>query len=118
MRSQTITNREMDDVIGSHPDSLTLPREAARHIVECATCRRLAKALDEGHTSLELPEGRLRQIQTAINEDLRPVRPLASPGAFLLGFMLISLAVVAVGSLMLGLNGLEYTQQSPEDDDL
>jgi hypothetical protein len=105
MRSQTITCREMDGVIGSHPDSLTLPREAARHIVKCGTCRRLAKALDEAHTNLEPSESRLRQIQAAINEDLRPVRPLASARAFLLEFMLISLAVVAVGSRLLGVNG-------------
>src|ERR1700677_2179908 len=105
MRSQTMTCREMDGVIGSHSADLTLPREATEHVVECESCRRLVKALDKGHTRLELSEGRLKQIQAAIIEDLRPVRPLASSGVFLLAFMLISLAVVAIGSQLLGVNG-------------
>jgi hypothetical protein len=100
-----MTCREMDGVIGSHSGDLTLPREAADHVVECESCRRLVKALDKGHTSLEPPEGRLKQIQAAIKEDLRPVRPLASSGVFLLAFMLISVAVVAIGPLLLGVNG-------------
>jgi hypothetical protein len=33
------------------------------------------------------------------------VRPLASSGLFLLAFMLVSLVVVAIGSLLLGVNG-------------
>jgi len=33
----------------------TLSREAAEHVAECESCRRLVKALDTGHTSLELP---------------------------------------------------------------
>jgi hypothetical protein len=95
----------MDGVIGSHSGDSTLPREAAEHVAECESCRRLMKALDNGHTSLGPPEGRLRQIQAAIKEDLRPVRPLASSRVFLLAFMLISLAVVAIGSMLLGVNG-------------
>jgi hypothetical protein len=105
MRSQTMTCREIDGVIGSHSGDSTLSREAAEHVAECESCRRLVKALDTGHTSLEPPESRLRQIEAAIKEDLRPVRPLASSGVFLLAFMLISLAVVAIGSLLLGVNG-------------
>ncbi len=100
-----MTCREMDGVIGSHSGDLTLPREAAEHVVECEDCRRLVKALDKGHTSLEAHEGRLKQIQAAIKQDLRPVRPLASSGVFLLAFMLITLAVVAFGTLLLGVNG-------------
>jgi len=100
-----MTCREIDGVIGSHSGDSTLSREAAEHVAECESCRRLVKALDTGHTSLEPPESRLRQIQAAIKEDLRPVRPLASSGVFLLAFMLISLAVVATGSLLLGVNG-------------
>jgi hypothetical protein len=100
-----MTCREMDGVIGSHSGVLTLPREAAEHIIECESCRLLVKALDKDYASLGPPEGRLKQIQAAIKEDLRPVRPLASSGVFLLGFMLISLTVVAIGSLLLGVNG-------------
>ena len=88
-----------DETSSSHSGDSTLSREAAEHVAECESCRRLVKALDTGHTSLEPPESRLRQIQAAINEDLMPVRPLASSGVFLLAFMLISLAVVAIGSL-------------------
>ena len=105
MRSQTITCREMDAVIASHARDLALPDEAAEHLVECDGCRLLVKAFDRSYNSLGPPEGRLRQIQAAIKEDLRPVRPLASAGVFLLAFMLISLAVVAIGSLLLGVNG-------------
>src|ERR1700722_17658054 len=105
MRSQTMTCREIDGVIGSHSGDSTLSREAAEHVAECESCRRLVKALNTGHTSLEPPESRLRQIRAAITEDLRPVRPLASSGVFLLAFMLISLAVVAIGSRLLGVNG-------------
>ena len=100
-----MTCREMDGVIGSHSGDLTLPPEAAQHEVDCETCRLLLKALDKGPTSVGPPEVRLRQIQAAIKEDLRPVRPLASSGVFLLAFMLISVAVVAIGSLLLGVNG-------------
>ena len=69
MRSQTMTCREMDGVIGSHSGVLTLPREAAEHIIECESCRLLVKALDKDYTSLGPPEGRLKQIQAAIKED-------------------------------------------------
>src|SRR6202167_4714913 len=105
MRSQTMTCRDMDAVVASHAGDLTLPREAAEHVVECEGCRLVVKAFDKGHTSLGPTEGRLKKIQAAIKEDLRPVRPLASSGVFLLAFMLISLAVVATGSLLLGVNG-------------
>ena len=111
-----MTCREMDAVIASHAGDLTLPREAAEHVVECEGCRLLVKAFDNGHTILGPPEGRLKQIQAAIKEDLRPVRPLASSGVFLLAFMLISLAVVAIGSLLLGVNGWNALSSYPEDD--
>ncbi len=105
-----MTCREMDDVIGSHSGDLALPREGAQHVVECEGCRLLVRALGKSHTSLEAhilepPEGRLKKIQAALKEDLRPVRPLASSGVFLLAFMLISLAVVVMGSLLLGVSG-------------
>ena len=77
-----MTCREIDGVIGSHSGDSTLSREAAEHVAECESCRRLVKALDTGHTSLEPPESRLRQIQAAINEDLRPVRPWLPRASF------------------------------------
>src|SRR5438128_2687804 len=100
-----MTCGEMDTVIVSHSGDLTLPHEAAQHMAECEGCRLLVNALDKVHTSLEPSAGRLKQIQAAINEDLRPVRPLASSRVFFLAFMLISLAVVVIGSLLLGMNG-------------
>ena len=63
------------------------------------------EGIRQGYTGLGPPEGRLKQIQAAIKEDLRPVRPLASSGLFLLAFMLVSLVVVAIGPLLLGVNG-------------
>jgi hypothetical protein len=100
-----MTCREMDTVIGSHSGDSTLPPEAARHVVECEGCRLLVNALDKAHNGLEPSAGRLKQIQAAINEGLRPVRPLASSRVYLLAFMLISVAVVAIGSSLLGING-------------
>ena len=115
MRSQTMTCREIDGVIGSPGDS-PLSREAAEHVAECESCRRLVKALDTGHTSWEPPESRLRQIEAAIKEDLRPVRPLASSGVFLLAFMLVSLA--DRGDRLCAARGerLECARHYPEDD--
>jgi hypothetical protein len=46
MRSQTMTCREMDAVIASNAGDLTLPHEAAEHVVECEGCRLLLKAFD------------------------------------------------------------------------
>ena len=70
-----MTRREIDGVIGSHSGDSTLSREAAEHVAECESCRRLVKALDTGHTSLEPPESRLRQIQAAIKEDFEARAP-------------------------------------------
>ena len=63
MRSQTMTCREMDAVISSHAGDLTLPREAAEHVVECEGCRLLVKAFDNGHTILSPSEGRLNRFR-------------------------------------------------------
>ena len=100
-----MTCREMDTVIGSHSGDSTLPPEAARHVAECEGCRLLVSAFDTAHNGLVPSAGRLKQIQTAMIEGLRPVRPLASSRVFLLAFMLISVAVVAIGSSLLGMNG-------------
>ena len=62
-------------------------------------------ALDKPHNIFEPSEGRLKQIQAMINEDLRAVRPLASSRVFLLAFMLVSLVVVVSGSLLIGMKG-------------
>jgi len=78
-----MTCREMDGAIGSTSGDMPLPREAAQHVVECESCRLLVNALDKGHNSLEPSRGRLKQIQTTINEDLTAVRPLASSSRML-----------------------------------
>ena len=100
-----MTCREMDGAIGSTSGDMPLPREAAQHVVECESCRLLVNALDKGHNSLEPSRGRLKQIQTTINEDLTAVRPLASSSVLLLAFMLTSLVVVVTGSLLMGMRG-------------
>src|ERR1700694_1022774 len=47
----------------------------------------------------------LRQIETGILEDLKPVQPLASSRILFFGCAVIFLSVVAVGALLLGMNG-------------
>ena len=100
-----MTCREMDTVIGSHSGDSTLPPEAARHVAECEGCRLLVIAFDTANNGLVPSAGRLKQIQTAMVESLRPVRPLASSRVYLLAFTLISLAVVVLGSFLLGMSG-------------
>jgi hypothetical protein len=47
----------------------------------------------------------LRRIQTSIVADLKPTRPLAPSRILLFGCAIIFLSVVAVGALLLGMNG-------------
>jgi hypothetical protein len=52
-----------------------------------------------------VPAGRLRQIETALLADLKPVRPLASTGAHLAAFAGIFVAVCVIGCFMAGRYG-------------
>jgi hypothetical protein len=95
----------MDGVISSHSGDSALPPEAAEHISGCERCRRLMRLLDEAPDVPAPSAGRLKQIRITMVEDLKPVRPLAPSRVFLFAFALIFLAVVAVGSLLLGMTG-------------
>ncbi len=67
--------------------------------------RRLMRLLDEG-PDVPAPSARqVKQIQAAIIDNLKPVRPLAPSGVFLLALAVAFLAVVAAGPLLLGMNG-------------
>src|SRR6266404_4653988 len=81
--SRTMTCREMDNVISSRSSNSPLPPEAAEHSVRCEGCRSLVRLLD---ATLELPEfseSQLKQIQTGIAGNLKPVRPLPPSRFFL-----------------------------------
>jgi hypothetical protein len=52
-----------------------------------------------------LPADRLRQIETALLADLKPVRPLAPDGVYFLGFAGIFVAVCILGCYLVGRHG-------------
>src|SRR5260370_11816722 len=100
-----MTCRDMDGIISSHSGESLLPPEAAEHIVGCDRCRSLVRLLNETREIPAPSERQLKRIQAGILENLKPVRPLPPSRIFLFAFALIFLAVVAVGTLMLGMNG-------------
>jgi hypothetical protein len=57
---------------------------------------------DDGHRP---SESQLRRINSGILQDLKPIRPLAPSHVLLLWCGIVFLAVVAVGVLLLGMNG-------------
>jgi hypothetical protein len=74
-----VTCRDMDDVISS--------------------------LLDDADYGLRPSESLLRRINTGIVEDLKPIRPLAPFRILLFGCAVVFLSVVAIGVLLLGMNG-------------
>lgn len=64
----------------------------------------LMRLLDHDH-EIRPSESQLRRINASILEDLRPIRPLAPSLILLLACGIVFLAVVAVGALLLGMNG-------------
>lgn len=95
----------MDWIVASHSTSSAFAPEAMEHIAVCEGCRRLAGALNGGLTVSLPPENRMRQIGAIVLRDLTPVRPLAPERVFLAALAAIGLAIVAVGSAMLGIGG-------------
>ena len=100
-----MTCHEMDGVISLRSGTSGFPPEAAKHVAGCERCRRLVRVLDQRPEGLTPSPGRLKQIQTAMVEDLRPVRPLAPARVFLFAFVIVFLTVVAVGYLRIGADG-------------
>jgi hypothetical protein len=100
-----MTCRELDRVISSLSGSSLLPPEVAEHILGCEPCRSLVRLLNATGAIPVPSERQLRLIQAGMVENLKPVRPLPPSRIFLFAFALIFLSVVAVGSMLLGMNG-------------
>jgi len=100
-----MTCRDMDGMISSHSGDSLLSPEAAEHIVGCERCRSLMRLVDEAREIPAPSEIQLKRIQSGILKNLKPVRPLPPSRIFLFAFALIFVSVVAVGTLMLGING-------------
>jgi hypothetical protein len=100
-----VTCREMNDVISSRSGDSVLEPQPAEHLIHCERCRSLTRLLDRADDGARPTESLLRRIQTSILEDLRPIRPLAPSPILLFGCAITFLSVMAVGVLLLGLNG-------------
>jgi hypothetical protein len=99
-----VTCRDMDDVISSQSGD-SLEPQSAEHLTHCEHCRGLTLMLDKADDELAPSESLLRRIKAAILGDLKPIRPLAPARILLIGSAIIFLSVVAVGALLLGMNG-------------
>ena len=100
-----MTCRDMDDVISSLTGDSVLEPQPAEHLIHCERCRGLTRLLDKADDWLRPSESLLRRIEADILGDLKPIRPLAPSRILLLGCAIIILSVVAVGALVLGMNG-------------
>lgn len=98
-----MTCHEMDWIITSH--SSRFATEAAGHIAGCEHCRRLAVVLDQYRPASPLSEDQVRRIEVLVLRNLAPVRPLAPERVLLTALALAVLAVIAVGTCLLGTNG-------------
>jgi hypothetical protein len=72
--------------------------------VTCRDMHGLMRLLDNADDGLR-PSKRLQRIEVAILQNLKPIRPLAPSRILLLGCAISFLSVVAIGALLLGMNG-------------
>jgi hypothetical protein len=100
-----VTCHEIDEFLASHSRESELPPAAAAHIAACERCRQLVRILDKSMEAPAPSESQLKQIQSALLRDLKPVRPLMRSRVFLFAFGLLFLGAVAIGSLLLGVSG-------------
>lgn len=100
-----MTCRDMDDVISSRSGDSVLGPQPAEHLIHCEQCRGLTRLLDKAADGLRPSESLLLRIKAGILGDLKPVRPLAASSTLVFGCATIFLFVVAVGALLLGMNG-------------
>jgi len=100
-----VTCRDMDDVISSRTRDSVLEPQPAEHLIHCEQCRSLTRLLDEADDGRSPSESLLRRIKAGILGDLRPIRPLAPSRILLFRSAIIFLSVVAIGVLLLGMNG-------------
>jgi hypothetical protein len=98
-----VTCRDIDGLIVSRL-ALASP-EAAAHIAGCERCRRLAEAMRKTPAASAPSPRQLKQIETGVLADLKPVKPLAPAGALCFALLAILLVVVAVGAIALGIAG-------------
>jgi negative regulator of sigma F NrsF-like protein len=82
----------------------TLPADAALHIAECQSCRRLAHLLSERTEAIPAPV-QLYRIKSALVSDLSPVAPLPSPHILIARLTFVSILVLIAGSVVFGLRG-------------
>jgi hypothetical protein len=73
--------------------------------VTCRDLDGLMRLLDIADDGIIPSESLLRQINARVLKDLRPIRPLMPSRILLCGCAIIFLSVVAVGALLLGMNG-------------
>jgi hypothetical protein len=76
--------------------------EAQEHLNHCARCRKLVAALSLPVSDASPSSPRLRQIESGLVANLRPVHPLAAKQYFLVALAAIFLGVVALGVYRLG----------------
>jgi hypothetical protein len=94
-----MTCNDMDGVINSRSGGAALPPKAAEHIAVCLRCRQVMRLLDKGPKIRRPSERQVKLIHASVLNDLKPVRPLAPSGAFLVAFAGIFLAVAILGSV-------------------
>jgi hypothetical protein len=103
-----VTCQELDALLNSRTSrstASTLPTAAAEHIAVCERCGRLVRVL-QGRQPVEAPSAqRLRQIESALLRDLKPVQPILPGHVFLALLSALFVATVAMGSLLLGVAG-------------
>jgi hypothetical protein len=92
-----MTCNDMDAVINSRSGGPAPPPKAAEHIAVCLRCRQVMRLLDEGPKIRRPSERQVKSIHASVLRALEPVRPLASPGVFLVAFAGIFLAVAILG---------------------
>ena len=100
-----MTCRDMDDAISSRSGDSGLEPQPAEHLIHCKPCRGLTRLLDNAAEGLRPSESMLSRIQAGILSDLTPIRPLTPSYILLFACAIIFLSVVAVGALLLGMNG-------------
>lgn len=102
-----MTCRQIEESLALYAAGGAIPPEAAAHIAECESCRRLLAAMRQSDPAEPPSPDRLRQIQAQLRANLKPVKPLAPASLLILGFLLIAAAAVAIGVAHLGTAGWE-----------
>ena len=94
--------RDLEERVATYAAGAPIPRDAARHLAECANCMRLLEALQRAEAADIPSRDTMAQAVERIARDLRPVKPLAPAWMLAAGLLLAFGAVVAVGAGLLG----------------